>query len=218
MSVGDSGKRTRRRRLLVCVAAVVVVSAIGGIGFGTDWFGGSDSGDTSGRLVKNDPKALAAAVVAHLPYGVSVTWASGTGKLGRQAGPGSNLEGDLSDFLLLKWDNHQYLLAVEVSTNPAGTGLPSMNSTKYRDDSEGRLLSIFATHWFSDHMVEVSEFADPSGAGDMPLQQSDLQRIVHDSLVSMQTTEGAFEDSRNLASYRTKMPVVKWFMNPNYGS
>ncbi len=197
-------------------AAVVVLAlvAIAAVGFSTNWFRGSDSGASS-RLVTSDPKALAAAVIADLPYGVSVTWATGSGKLGRSGGAGSDLQGGLGVFMLLRWDNHQYLLSVDNATTPPGNSITSNGNINPGYDSQGRVSSISGMHWFTDHMVEVNEFAGPGGAGDLPLQRPDFERIMRDGLVSVQTTQDMFDNSRDLANYRTKMPVVHWFTDPH---
>lgn len=207
------GSRRRRWPLVSAAVGVVVVLAIVVAGFSTSWFGRSGS-DSSSRLVKSDSKALAAAVIADLPYGVSVSWSSGSGKLGRAAGPGSDLQGGLNAFLLLKWDNHQYILSVDNATTPPGNSITSNGSIKFGYDNEGRPSSLSGMHWWHDHMVEVTELAGPGGAGDLPLQRSDVQRLLQDNLLSVQTTQDMFDKSRDLANYRTKMPVVKWLMNP----
>jgi hypothetical protein len=198
--------------------AVVVLVVLAIVAVQGNWFGGGSASASSGRdgnLVPSNSRALSAAVIAHLPAGTKVIWASGEDDLGQLLPKPAGMAGAISASVLVEVAGHQYWFnAVSSPGSPSSQGQRIPATVIPSRDKQGRLTSELAMVGSSQMTVVIMEMAGPGGAGRLPLDDAGIRELIADPLVGPQTSPQMIERGKNLASFTDHPPAVKWPHSP----
>jgi hypothetical protein len=219
MRVGSPAPDPKRQRRLVggAVAAALVLAGAALVSSQPGWFDKDAKTDVPrvmiDHLVPSNPRALTAAVLAHIPDGVTVVWSSGTGGLTRGTpgiGPAVTLRRSLTSSVLLKVGQSEFSLSVVTGPSNQSMVPDSLGHGLVTRDKQGHPVSVVVAGSAKGTPTLITESAGPTARGDLPLSDMDLRAILADPLVGLQTDAATLARARTLPSYTESPPPLTW--------
>lgn len=215
---GVQSTPSRRRWVMPAVGATVLALLAGAALAGSvaGWFeGDAEAAGGIAHPVPSNSRALTAAVLKHVPAGVTVVWSSGSnGHPAAESGPAEMLSGTISAEVLMRVGDDQFFLSV-VSSPADGDGHGASGFRALADgvitrDKQGRPVSEMIGGDADGGSTLIVESANPQPEVAMPFSDADLKALLADPLVGQQTDTATLARSRSLSSYTTPPPPLTW--------
>ena len=201
-------KRRRRTALIAAGAAVLVLAGAAAVGAEKGLLGDDETSSALGSgAVPSTSRALAAAVLAHVPESVEVVWATGYDLSALAAPMSSKMPDGVTSVILLRSGGHEYLVIAGAYDNGTSEGV---NMTVPHRDARGRIDSENLFLMRGEEGLTILEIAGPGGAGHLPLSESELHEMANDPLVGTRTTRVMLAKARSLSSYQQNPPPLSW--------
>jgi hypothetical protein len=210
---GGQAPEPRRRRYVVLAAIAVILVLLGGaaVGIKGGWFG--DDPPAAGGLahpLPSTPRAFTAAVLAHVPAGVTVIWSNGEGGL-PDDNPSDDQPGDFFTHtlfcgVLLRQGSREVSLSLTAS-QPEGPVPGFIADGIFKRDNAGNVISEMM---IGESGVTVLEEVQIPSTTPLPLTTKDLQALVNDPRVGIQTDAATLARSKHIRSYVDPAPGTSW--------
>lgn len=218
MEVGppEPDPRSRRRVTGVLAAAVVALAGVALVGSQAGWFDNDAEADAPHAIahpVASNPRALTAAVLTHIPDGVTVVWSSGSGDVADSTpgiGPAATLRKTLLSAVLMKVGTEEFFLSVVTGPSNQAVVPDAVADAHITRDKQGRAINEMIFGSSGGSPTVISESASPTSHADLPLSDADLKAILADPLVGVQTDAATIARSKALSSYTDSPPPLTW--------
>jgi hypothetical protein len=210
----DPAPRRRVVGLVVAVAAVLAGGALAGSRAG--WFDNDADADAPQVIthpVPSNPRALTAAILTHIPDGVTVVWSSASADLADGTpgiGPAATLRKSLTSSILMRVGRNEFFLSVVTGPSNQAMVPDSLGHGLFTRDQQGRVVNEMVAGSARGNPTLVSESASPKSRGNLPLSDADLKAILADPLVGVQTDAATLARARTLSSYAASPPPLIW--------
>lgn len=218
MQVGPPAPDPKRRRWFVglSVAAAVAVAAGTLVGIQAGWFDNDAKADAPIGIdhpVPSNPRALTAAVLSHVPDGVTVVWSSASGGMPRATpgiGPAANVRTSLTSSVLMRVCRSEFFLSVIAGPSNQAVVPDAIGDGIITRDKQGRPVNETVAGSVHGIPIVISESASPRSRADLPLADADLKAILADPLVGLQTDAATLARARKLSRYTDSPPPLTW--------
>ncbi len=208
---------SRRRRVVgVGVGALMLLAVAALVGSQAGWFDNDAEADASTTIahpVTSNPRALTAAILAHIPDDVTVVWSTGSGDLSDGTpgiGPAATFRKTLTSSILMRVGPDEYFLSVVTGPGNQAMVADPLSDGLITRDKQGRPVNEMLTGSASGNPTLASESASPTSSGDLPLSDAELKAILADPLVGQQTDAATIARSKTLSSYTDSPPPLTW--------
>jgi hypothetical protein len=217
VNFGGNAPESRRRRYVV--GGLLVALLIVGVAAFESYAGWFDPkhddhhAATTASTVPSTPRALTAAVLAHIPNGVTVVWSSGARGSGQGIpgiGPAANLRHRLTSSMLLRVGSDEFFLSVTTGPHNQALVPDGLGKGLITRDKQGRGIRETMAGSLNGVPTVITESASPRSEGPLPLSDGELEAILADPLVGVQTDAATLARSQHLSSYTDSPPTLTW--------